>query len=58
MKENFMYFMKRLKKLNDRGFRGSQIDVLQLGNFLHFFDKFGKNENINFYIFLCNSNKN
>ena len=34
MKENFIYFMKRFQKLDDRGFRGSQINILQLGDFL------------------------
>ena len=43
MKGGFIYFMKRLQKLDNRGFRGSQIERLQLGNFLQFFfDKFGK----------------
>ena len=59
MKENFMHFMERFQKLYDRGFRGSQINILQLGNFLQFFStNLEKIENINFYIFLCNSNKN
>ena len=59
MKENITYFMKRFQKLDDRGFRASQIDILQLGNFLQFFStNLEKIENIDFYIFPCNSNKN
>ena len=59
MKENFTSFMKRYQKLDDRGFRVSQIDILQLGNFLQFFStNLEKLENISFYIFKCNSNKN
>ena len=27
MKENFIYFMKRFQKLDDKGFRVSQIDI-------------------------------
>ena len=43
MKKDFIYFMKKIPKLDDRGFKVSTIDVLQLGNFLQFFfDKFGK----------------
>ena len=37
MKENFIHFMKRFQKLDDRGFRGFKIDTLQLNNFLQFF---------------------
>jgi len=59
MKENFMFFMKRFQTLDDRGFRTSKIDILQLGNFLQFFStNLEKIENINFYNFPCNSNKN
>ena len=59
MKENCMFFMKRFQTLDDRGFRTSKIDILQLGNFLQFFStNLEKIENINFYIFPCNSNKN
>ena len=59
MKENFIYFMKRFQKLDDRGFRASKIDILQLGNFLQFFStNLEKIENIDFYIFPCNSKKN
>ena len=59
MTANFIYFMKRFQKLDDRDFSGSQIDVMQLGNFLHFFStNLERIENINFYIYPCNSNKN
>ena len=55
----FIYFMKKIPKLDDRGFKVSTIDVLQLGNFLQFFStNLEKIENINLYIFPCNSNKN
>ena len=51
--------MKRISKLDDRGFRVSTIDTLQLGDFLQFFlTNSEKIENVNFYIFPCNSNKN
>ena len=40
----FYIFYEKIPKLDDRGFRASKIDILQLGNFLQFFfDKFGKN---------------
>ena len=59
MKKDFIYFMKKIPKLDDRGFKVSTIDVLQLGNFLQFFStNLEKIENIDFYIFPCNSNKN
>ena len=59
MKESFIYFYEKIPKLDDRGFRVSKIDILQLGNFLQFFlTNLEKIENINFYIFPCNSNKN
>ena len=59
MKENDIYFMKIFHKLDDRGFRASKIDILQLGNFLQFFStNLEKIENMNFYIFPCNSNEN
>ena len=59
MKENFIYFMKRFQKLDDRGFRVFQIDMLQLGNFMQYFStNLEKLENMNFYIFKCNSNRN
>ena len=59
MKENFIYFYQNIPKLDDRGFRVSKIDILQLGNFLQFFStKLEKIENIDFYIFPCNSDKN
>ena len=59
MKKDFIYFMKKIPKLDDRGFKVSTIDVLQLGNFLQFFStNLEKIENINLYIFPCNSNKN
>ena len=59
MKENFYIFYEKIPKLDHRGFRASKIDVLQLGNFLQFFStNLEKIENINFYIFPCNSNKN
>ena len=59
MKENFIHFMKRFRKLDDRGFRVSQIDTLQLGNVLQFLStNLEKLENIRFYVFKCNSNKN
>ena len=59
MKENFIYFMKRFQKLDNRGFRTSKIDMLQLDNFLQFFStNLEKIENTNFHIFPCNSNKN
>ena len=53
----FICFMKNIPKLDDRGFKVSTIDVLQLGNFLQFFStNLEKIENINLYIFPCNSN--
>ena len=59
MKKDFIYFMKKIPKLDDRGFRVSTIDTLQLGNFLQFFStNLEKIENKNFYIFPCNSNIN
>ena len=59
MKKDFIYFMKKIPKLDDRGFKVFTIDVLQLGNFLQFFStNLEKIENINLYIFPCNSNKN
>ena len=59
MKKDFIYFMKKIPKLDDRGFKVSTIDVLQLGNFLQFFStNLEKIENINLYIFPCNSNEN
>ena len=59
MKKDFIYFMKKIPKLDDRGFKVSTIDVLQLGNFLQFFStNLEKIENINLYIFPCHSNKN
>lgn len=55
----FYIFHEKIPKLDDRGFRASKIDILQLGNFLQFFStNLEKIENINFYIFPCNSNKN
>ena len=44
MKENFIYFMKRFQKLDDKGFKVSQIDIhIATWQFLAiFFDKFGK----------------
>ena len=51
--------MKRFQKLDGRGFIGSKIDIIQRGNFLHFLSTdLEKMENINFYLFLCNSSKN
>ena len=39
--------------------RASKIDILQLGNFLQFFStNLEKIENIDFYIFPCDSNEN
>ena len=59
MKKDFIYFMKKIPKLDDRGFKVSTIDVLQPANFLQFFStNLEKIENINLYIFPCNSNKN
>ena len=59
MKKDFIYFMKKIPKLDDRGFKVSTIDVLQLGNFSQFFStNLEKIENINLYIFPCHSNKN
>ena len=59
MKENFIHFMKRFQKLDGRGFGGSQIDMLRLDNFLQFFLTNLENmENIDFYIFLFNTNEN
>ena len=47
------------EKIPKTGFRASKIDILQLGNFLQFFmTNLEKMENINFYIFPCNSNEN
>ena len=55
----FYIFYEKIPKLDDRGFKVSTIDVLQLGNFLQFFlTNLEKIENINLYIFPCNSNKN
>ena len=55
----FYIFYEKIPKLDDRGFRASKIDILQLGNFLQFFlTNLKKFENVNFYIFPCNSNKN
>ena len=55
----FYIFYEKIPKLDDRGFRASKIDILQLGNFLQFFStNLEKIENINFYIFPCNSNEN
>ena len=49
--------MKKIPKLDDRGFKASKTDILQLGNFLQFFStNLEKIENINFYNFWCNSN--
>ena len=51
--------MKRFQKLDDRGFRVSQFNTLQLDNVLQFFStNLEKLENIRFYVFKCNSNKN
>ena len=51
--------MKKIPKVDDRGFRVPTIDILQLGNFLQFFStNLEKIENINFYISPCNSNEN
>ena len=51
--------MKKIPKLDDRGFKVSTIDVLQLGNFLQFFStNLEIIEYMNFYTFPCNSNKN
>ena len=59
MKEFFICFYQKFPKLDDRGFRASKIDVLHFGNFLQFFlTNSEKMENIDFYIFPCNSNKN
>ena len=33
----FYIFYEKIPKLDDRGFRASKIDKLQLGNFLQFF---------------------
>ena len=51
MKGNFIHFTERFQKLDDFGFRGLQIDILQLGNFLHFFRQFGENRKFNFLHF-------
>ena len=49
MKENFIHFMKRFRKLDDIGFRVFQIDMLQVGNFMQYFStNLEKLENINF----------
>ena len=58
MKENFYIFYEKIPKLDDRGFRASKIDILQLGNFLHFFNNLENMEDSNFYIFPCNSINN
>ena len=55
----FCIFYEKIPKLDDRGFKASKIDILQLGNFMQFFStNFEKIENIDFYIFPCDSNKN
>ena len=33
----FYTFYEKIPKLDDRGFRASKINILQLGNFLQFF---------------------
>ena len=38
----FYIFYEKIPKLDDRGFRASNIDLLQLGNFLHFFRQIWK----------------
>ena len=49
MKENFIHFMKRFRKLDDIGFRVFQIDMLQFGNFMQYFStNLEKLENMNF----------
>ena len=55
----FYIFYEKIPKLDDRGFRASKIDTLHLGNFLQFFSTNLENiENINYFIFLYNSNEN
>ena len=55
----FYIFYEKSPKLDDRGIPASKINILQLGNFLQFFStNLEKIENINFYIFPCNSNEN
>ena len=33
----FYIFHEKIPKMDNRGFRASKIDILQLGDFLHFF---------------------
>ena len=54
----FYTFYEKIPKLDDRGFKVSKVDVLQLGNFLQCFStNLEKIENINFHIYPCNPNE-
>ena len=49
----FHIFYEKIPKLDDKGFRASKIDTLQLGNFLQFFStNLEKNRKYKFLQFL------